>query len=428
MSVLTDLFLSLSNKIRSKLGTTTKYSPTAVIETGIDAVYSAGVSAGISATKVGTAGIGDVVSGKTFTNASDVGLTGTFASQTKTQAPSTSAIDVTPDSGKWLSKVTVSAIQTETKTQAPSTSAIDVTPTSGKFLTKVTVSAIPTETKSASPSTSAQTITPTSGKFLTSVSISAISPQRTAGTAAVASGQDSTGPYVYFPYGWWPSGGNDRQYCRMTAAQAVAACPSQEKTVTSSRSAQTVSPDSGKLLSKVTVNALAPTGTYTASSRGASLDMGATSNYRYVNTNGVPNSNSGTYTPSGHGTALDMGATNTYRYVNTTNAYNDGVKSITYFYMLCQGTADSLCASRLPSIYINKGIQITNIIYTNTSYTNGDEISVVTNTWQSSVTLPLSSDSIGKILKTSSYNTYVTLSLANTGGWRKVEIEATVLY
>ena len=58
-------------------------------------------------------------------------------------------------------------------------------------------------------------------------------------------------------------------------------------------------------------------GTYTASSRGASLDMGADNSYRYVNTNNVPNSNSGTYPATSKGASLDMGATNTYRYVNT---------------------------------------------------------------------------------------------------------------
>ena len=293
-SDLITLFTGLANKIRDKLGNHNTYTPAQAIS-AIDDVYTKGVTD----TKVGTAGVGDVVSGKTFTNASGVGLTGTFASQTKTQAPSTSAIDVTPDSGKWLSKVTVSAIQTETKTQAPSTSAIDVTPTSGKFLTKVTVSAIPTETKSASPSTSAQTITPTSGKFLTSVSISAISPQRAAGTAAVASGKDSTGPYVYFPYGWYPSGGNDRQYVRMTAAQAVAACPSQSKSTTSSRTAQTISPDSGNLLSSVSIA-------------------------KYPDASGTFTPNSSQYNT----TAADMGATNNLRYVNTSVCYSEGQKNV----------------------------------------------------------------------------------------------------
>ena len=251
-------------------------------------------------------------------------------SQTKSVTPSTSAQTVSPDSGKLLSSVSVGAIATQTKSATPSTSAQTITPDSGKFLTSVSVAAISTQTKSASSSTSAQTITPNSGKFLTSVSISAISPQRSLGTAATGSGIDSKGPYVYIPYGWWPeySGKAGSTYAYLTNAQAVAVCPKQEKTITASRSAQTVSPDSGKLLSKVTVNKYPDaSGTYAASSRGASLDMGATNNYRYVNTNSVPNSNSGTYTPSSNGTALDMGASNSYRYVNTSTVYNLGYKA-----------------------------------------------------------------------------------------------------
>lgn len=62
----------------------------------------------------------------------------------------------------------------------------------------------------------------------------------------------------------------------------------EEKTVTASRSAQTVTPSSGKVLSKVTVNKYPDaSGTFTTSSNSSAVDMGATNNYRYVNTTGV---------------------------------------------------------------------------------------------------------------------------------------------
>lgn len=172
---------------------------------------------------------------------------------------------------------------------------------------------ITTQTKSCTPTTSSQTITPDSGKVLSSVSVGTQVHTETksiaAGTSTASTDLTATHNYRYI---------------------SVAPTPSQEKTVTSSRSNQTVTPDSGKLLSKVTVSGLAPTGTYTASSRGASLDMGTTSNYRYVNTNSVPNSNSGTKTISSSDTNwytgnVDMGATNTYRYVNAVAVYNKGV-------------------------------------------------------------------------------------------------------
>lgn len=118
----------------------------------------------------------------------------------------------------------------------------------------------------------------------------------------------------------------------------------QQKTVTSSRSAQTVTPDAGKYLDQVTVNALLPTGTYTPTSRAANIDMGAESNYRYVTTTSVPNSNSGTYTfpANDTGGTKDLGATNTYRYVNAGNVYNKGKAdakfNVSFDNVIAQGT------------------------------------------------------------------------------------------
>ena len=68
------------------------------------------------------------------------------------------------------------------------------------------------------------------------------------------------------------------------------------------------------------------TETYSATTRAASIDLGAKHTYRYINTNSVPNTNSGTYTYAANSTGgtVDMGATNTYRYVNASNVYNKG--------------------------------------------------------------------------------------------------------
>jgi hypothetical protein len=62
--------------------------------------------------------------------------------------------------------------------------------------------------------------------------------------------------------------------------------PSQAKSVTASRSDQTVTPDSGYLLSSVTVNKYPDaSGTFGTITSNGTHDMGATNNYRYVGVN-----------------------------------------------------------------------------------------------------------------------------------------------
>lgn len=80
MSALTDTFTAIANKIRTLLRVETTYTPSEM-PSGIEDVYTAGQNAGIAATKVGTASASDVLSGKTFTNASNVGANGSMTNQ-----------------------------------------------------------------------------------------------------------------------------------------------------------------------------------------------------------------------------------------------------------------------------------------------------------------------------------------------------------
>lgn len=90
-----------------------------------------------------TAAVGDVLTGKVFTNAEGAVKTGTMAnngavSKTLTAAEASYTVPAGYHSGTGTVKIVP-----ETKSVTPTTSAQDITPTTGKVLSKVTVAAIP---------------------------------------------------------------------------------------------------------------------------------------------------------------------------------------------------------------------------------------------------------------------------------------------
>lgn len=213
--------------------------------------------------------------------------------QSKSVTAGTSDTTVIPDSGyDGLSSVTVSPTPTETASATPSTTAQTITPSSGKHLSSVSISAIQTQTKSATPSTTAQTITPDSGKYLTSVSVGAISTQTKSVTPSTTS-QTIT-----------PDSG------KYLTSVSVGAISTETKTQAAGTSNIDVTPTSGKYLTKVTITPQQHSTTYTPATNKSNNDMGASHNYRYVNTSGMITP-SGNKAISANGTGIDVASYST---------------------------------------------------------------------------------------------------------------------
>lgn len=129
---------------------------------------------------------------------------GNIQTETKTVTPTASQQIITPSSGKYLSKVTVSAVPTETKTVTPTASQQIITPSSGKFLSQATVNAVPTMTKTITPTESAQTIYPDAGKFFSSVTVEAAKGGIEGVVSGTVHGSTLQGEWVSFAPGFYP--------------------------------------------------------------------------------------------------------------------------------------------------------------------------------------------------------------------------------
>lgn len=231
---------------------------------------------------VGTANPEDVLIGKTFSNSTSRGLSGTMRdhrtrsqlvvtngasdsnkpAMRKTTVNGTAYYEVTMPYGVWSWSFGNSSalIPAEEKTVTGGASTITVEPTGGRVLSKVIVKpgTSPSQEKTVTAGTSSITVKPDSGKLLSKVTVN-------------------------------PT-------------------PSQSKTITASRSNQTVKPDSGKLLSQVVVNKYPDaSGTYVCGANNGSSsnnDMGATNNYRYVDATAIFNYGKS----SAHGTGGVIGS------------------------------------------------------------------------------------------------------------------------
>lgn len=126
---------------------------------------------------------------------------GAIQVEDKTVSPKPTAQIVSPNSGKYLRRVTVEAVETEEKTVTKNG---EVTPSDGKFLSKVTVD-VPTQAvdpvlqaKYVTPTDTAQVITPDEGyDGLSSVTVGAIEASETAGGSYFSSTARGSLPTVY---------------------------------------------------------------------------------------------------------------------------------------------------------------------------------------------------------------------------------------
>ncbi len=195
-----------------------------------------------------TATASDVLSPKVIVDATGATITGTMANNgAVSQKLTTSTTSYTVPAGYHNGKGSV-FIETETKTVTPSTSSQDVTPTTGKVLSKVTVDAI-------------------SDNFADTTGDDAVAANILSGKKAHS--YDSTEEAAVAVTGTMPNNGAVSKTLDATTNNQTYTVPLgyhdgtgtvgivlETKTATPSTSSQNIIPTAGKVLSKVTVNAI----------------------------------------------------------------------------------------------------------------------------------------------------------------------------
>lgn len=189
-----------------------------------------------------TAGAGDVLAGKVIVTADGTPTTGTMANNgavNKTLTPSEASYTV--PAGYHTGAGTVKII-VENKSVTPTKAAQDVTPTSGKVLSKVTVAAIPDKYVDTSDATA-------TAEQILEGEIAYVGTTKVVGTmvnnGAVTQVLDATnGKQTYTVPAGYHNG------------EGAVSISLEQKTATPTKNAQSITPTTGKVLSKVTVEAI----------------------------------------------------------------------------------------------------------------------------------------------------------------------------
>lgn len=207
---------------------------------GLSAVTVAAIPENYNDTSAVTAGAADVLANKVIVNAAGETVSGTMANNgTVTKTLDTTTTSYTVPKGYHSGTGTVKIV-TETKTATPTKAAQDITPTSGKVLSKVTVAAIPANFIDTSDATAA------AGEIL-SGKTAYVDGELVEGTmtdnGAVSQTLNTTTKSYTVPAGYHNGSG-------------TVSITTETKSATPTKSAQTITPSTGKVLASVSVSAI----------------------------------------------------------------------------------------------------------------------------------------------------------------------------